>query len=152
MNISKFVNKDLVFLNQEFDTNSELFEFVGAEANDLGVAKESYADALKEREANFPTGLELENFGVAIPHSDSIHINEEFISVVTLDKPVQFSSMEDLSKKLDVRLVFVLGLKKAEDQLSILQAIISVIQDESKVEKLISAASSDEVLEILENN
>ena len=33
-----------------------------------GYVKESFSDAIKEREVHYPTGLQLEHIGVAIPH------------------------------------------------------------------------------------
>ena len=91
----------------------------------------------------------MDKIGVAIPHSDAEHINEEFISVVTVNEPVVFKSMEDANKTVDVSIIFVLGLRKAEDQLATLQAIMQVIQDPEVLDRLLEANRNVEVLDIL---
>ncbi|MGX7107398.1 PTS sugar transporter subunit IIA [Hutsoniella sourekii] len=146
MDLKNVINDDLIFLNETFNDSSELFDFVAGESTKLGLSKDTYAQALKDREIEFPTGLQLENYGVAIPHSDSVHINEEFIAVVTLKEPVEFKSMEDPDQSVETRLVFVLGLTKAEDQLSTLQTIIQLIQDESALEGILGAKTKEELL------
>lgn len=149
MDLSTVIKKEVIFLNKTFKTTDELFTFIGEKTNALGLAKKTFESALKEREAVYPTGLQLDNIGVAIPHSDAEHINEEFISVVIQDEPVSFKSMEDANQAVDVSIIFVLGLKKAEDQLATLQTIMQVIQDPQVLDNLMKASSTDEVLNIL---
>lgn len=149
MDLTSVIKKEVIFLNKSFNSTDEVFEFVGGETHTLGLAKETFANALKERESTYPTGLQLEEIGVAIPHSDAEHISEEFISVITVKEPVEFKSMEDANKAVGVSIIFVLGLTKAEDQLATLQAIMQVIQDKDVLDQLQSAKSSDEVLNIL---
>lgn len=149
MDLSTVIKEEVIFLNKTFKSTDELFTFIGEKTNSLGLAKETFESALKEREAVYPTGLQLDKIGVAIPHSDAEHINEEFISVVTVDEPVSFKSMEDANKTVDVSIIFVLGLKKAEDQLATLQAIMQVIQDPQVLDNLLKASSNEEVLNIL---
>lgn len=149
MDLTSVIRNEVIFLNQSFDSTDELFSFIGKETNTLGLAKDTFESALKEREATYPTGLQLEKIGVAIPHSDAEHIIEEFISVVTVEEPVTFKSMEDANKTVEASIVFVLGLKKAEDQLATLQAIMQVIQDQEVLDSLLEAKNNDEVLEIL---
>ncbi len=37
------------------------------------TVKESWLSAMREREAEYPTGIELEGYSIAIPHCDSEH-------------------------------------------------------------------------------
>ncbi|MDK7302815.1 PTS sugar transporter subunit IIA [Aerococcus urinae] len=63
MEITETIRKDMVFLNQEIASSDELFEFIGEKAQEHGLVKDSYVQALKDREAQFPTGLQLEKVG-----------------------------------------------------------------------------------------
>ncbi|WP_158179054.1 PTS sugar transporter subunit IIA, partial [Lactiplantibacillus plantarum] len=80
-----------------------------------------------KRESTFPTGLQLEHRGVAIPHTDADTINKEFVAVVVNDAPIAFSRMDDPEQKVDAKLVFVLGLNKPHAQLEMLQALMGII-------------------------
>ncbi|NWN99653.1 PTS sugar transporter subunit IIA [Tetragenococcus halophilus] len=151
MEVLNVLNKDLIFLNKNFDEVNQLFDFIGMKAKALNLAKSSYGDALKKRESEFPTALEFNNLGVAIPHADSEHLTNEFISLVTLDKPIKFRAMEDENKEIDVSIVFILGLQKANDQLATLQAIVELLQEEETLKYISKASSADEVLSKLKN-
>jgi len=151
MEILDVLNKELIFVKKKFSNTHELFDFIGDKSNELGLSKKTYSDALEEREFDFPTGLQLENIGVAIPHADSEHINEEFISLITLDKPVKFNSMEDSAKEIEVKIVFVLGLQNANDQLETLQSIVRLLQDNNILIGLKNATNIDDVLSVLNN-
>ncbi len=48
---------------------------------------------------------------VAIPHTDSKHVNESNVAVGILKNPVKFNSMIDPKDRLDVELVFLLAVK-----------------------------------------
>ncbi|AYW45349.1 PTS sugar transporter subunit IIA [Tetragenococcus koreensis] len=149
MEVSDVLNKKLIFLNKRFNSTDELFDFIGNKATRLGLSKDSYASALKERELYFPTALEFNNIGVAIPHADSGHINNEFISLITLDEPIEFSAMEDSDRRIKVSIVFVLGLLKANDQLATLQAIMQLLQEENTLKYLMDANNVDDVMNSL---
>ena len=74
MDLTSVIRNEVIFLNQSFDSTDELFSFIGKETNTLGLAKDTFESALKEREATYPTGLQLEKIGVAIPLSYAEHI------------------------------------------------------------------------------
>lgn len=141
--------EQLIFVNKEFKDTNVFFETIGQKTIDTGNANENFIDKLKAREVEFPTGLQLEKYGVAIPHTDPDCINKEFISVVTLEKPVVFQSMANKDDEVEVSVVFILGLKTAKNQLHVLQTLMSVIQNEELMTELMNAADSNEVLSVL---
>ncbi|MDN6663379.1 MAG: PTS sugar transporter subunit IIA [Tetragenococcus koreensis] len=143
------LNKKLVFLNENFNNANELFDFVGAKTKELDLAKNSYVDALKKRESDFPTAIQFNDVGVAIPHADSEHIKNEFIALVTLDEPIKFKAMEDSDQEIEVTIVFVLGLLKANDQLETLQAIVKLLQEKNALNLLNDADNINDVIDAL---
>lgn len=151
MKILNALNKELIFLNQNFSNTNDLFDFVTDQTKELDLTKDSYASALKNREEKFPTALEFNEIGVAIPHADSENINREFISLITLDKPLKFNAMEDSDKIVEVKIVFVLGLLKAENQLETLQEVMQLLQEENTLRNLNKATSVSEVINVLTN-
>lgn len=65
-----------------------------------GYVKSTYIDAVLEREKTLPTGLDIGEMCVAIPHTDSKHVNESNVALAVLKNPVEFRNMIDPSKKL----------------------------------------------------
>ena len=69
------------YLVAKVDTKDkfETLEAMGKLMVEKGFVKESYIEAVQEREKVFPTGLPMEALGVAIPHTDSIHVNKKAV-------------------------------------------------------------------------
>lgn len=146
----EFLNQQLVFLNKSYASSDALFDDIGGQISARGFGTGQFVEKLKEREGNFPTGLNLGNYGVAIPHTDPEYITEQFISVATLNEPVSFKSMDNIEVEVPVRLVFILGLTKADNQLLVLQTLMQVIQDEQLVKEIMQEKSIKDVLSALE--
>lgn len=146
----RLFEEQLIFINEIFEDTDEFFEKIGQRSIDVRFANENFIEKLKEREIEYPTGLQLEKYGVAIPHTDPECINQEFISVVTLEEPVIFKSMANKDEEVEVRVVFILGLKTAKNQLHVLQTLMSVIQDEELMNGLMNATDKEEVQIVLE--
>ena len=109
--------------------------------------KEGFYDFIVEREENFPTGLEMDKRNVAIPHGDPKFINEAFISVITLSKPIKMAKMDDPDTEIDVDLFFVLGLDDGGQHLEILRSVMGLFQQEAFINRIMAATSSQTVLD-----
>lgn len=115
-------------------------EAIHVMANELlkeGYVKDSYESAIIEREKNFPTGLLTEIIGIAIPHTDSKHVEKEGIILSILEDPVEFNAMGGTSDDIvKVGMIFMLAIKEKEVQLEMLQKLVAMFQDEIKLKIL----------------
>lgn len=145
MNLSNYFKKDLIFSNMEAECKEGYFETVAQKALDLGMVTDEFQVNVINREKNFPTGIQLEKYGIAIPHTDAQYVKDEFIAVTTFKEPVKFSSMEDMNAKVDVKIAFMLGLNQPHAQLEVLQQLMGLFQDEAKISNLLSAKSTEEL-------
>lgn len=148
MDLKDLLDMDLVWLNQPVKSRQEIFNLIGEKAFIKGKANELFSEKLAEREAVFPTGLQLKNYGIAIPHTDPEYINEPFIAVLTSEEGVEFNRMDDESEVVDVNIVFVLGLMEPHQQLSILQELMKCIQSEEFLEDLRSSQNKQNILSV----
>lgn len=94
----------------------------------------------------FPTGIQLEKFGAAIPHTDAECILTEFVAVITNKEPVQFTSMEDKNKKVNTDVIFILGLNQPHAQLEMLQSLMKLLQNDNILEEVLTAKDSEQLL------
>lgn len=106
-----------------------------------GIVKDTYKNAILEREKNFPTGLYTGEINVAIPHADVKHVNQAAICVGVLEKPVKFCRMEEPDEEIDVHVVIMLSLTEAHGHIDMLQKVIALIQDQ---EALANALAADD--------
>ena len=150
--LANYISQPLIFTQASYQTSDDLFEGVSKQAFQLGKVRADFLDRVKEREATFPTGIQLENLGVAIPHTDAECVLEEFVAVVVNQEPVEFKSMEDINQSVPASIVFVLGLNQPHAQLEMLQSLMGLLQNDAVLKDIIAAASAQDVLTIVNKN
>ena len=143
------LRESLIFTNLEAKTYEDVMRAVGQKVTAEGFAKESYVDALINREKDFPTGLDIDGFGVAIPHTDVSHVNKAATAIAILKNPVTFVQMGTDDDYVDAKVVFVLAVDDPKGHLEQLQRIISIIQDKDALEKLTQVNEASEIINVI---
>lgn len=143
------LNESLMILGMEADSSDEVFEQLGGVLTHEGYAKDSYVEALKKREREFPTGLDIDGFGVAIPHTDVSHVNKGATGVAVLKKPVTFIQMGTDDEEVEVKLVFMLSVTDPNAHIDELQKILAIIQDTDVLEQLSEAEDTQKIIDII---
>jgi len=148
----KLLDQNLVMINLEAETQQEALEKLAGRLYETGYVKDTYAQAILEREKVFPTGLPTEGYGVAIPHTDVEHVNKPAVALGILQKPVKFNLMGDLNpdSQVDVQVMFMLAIKEPHMQLELLQDIMEMIQDQELLKKMVEAESVQDLIQTTE--
>ncbi len=139
---------ELIIPGLEAESSDDIFEALGGELVKQGYCKESYVQALKDREAEFPTGINTGERGVAIPHTDVSHVLKKGIAIATLKQPVSFMEMGTDDEYVKAQVVFMLAVDE-KGHLELLQAILGILQDQDVLKKLVQAKDAEEVIEII---
>ena len=140
----------LIFTGLEAERESDVFQQMGGELIREGYAKDSYIKALGDREKEYPTGLDIDGIGVALPHTDISHTNGTAIAVATLAHPVVFHEMGgDEEDVVNVSVVFMLCVNDPGGHMDVLQRVIHIIQDKSVMEAIEKAESRDEIVSVI---
>ena len=113
-----------------------------------GYVNEGFHNAIIRREENFPTGLPTGEINVAIPHTDPEYVNRPAVCLGILDSPVKFNVMGMENETVLVSVLFMLAIKKKEDQLGLLQKLIATSQDQEML-KVIQSGDKKKIDEVL---
>lgn len=146
MGLQDFFNDDLVFIHSSASTSEEVFKQVADRAMSMDMITEAFLQKITEREKNFPTGIETESFGVAIPHTNPEYIKKQFIAVITSKEGVLFNRMDDANAQVHAKVIFVLGLNEPHSQLESLQGIMAVLQNDDKIQQILDSTSVEELI------
>ncbi len=138
------ISPELVLLDLEAETDMEAIDKLARHLHAKGIVKESYIPAVKQREVEFCTGLAFETMGVALPHTDSIHVNQQAIAIGILKKPVTFHHMGMPDVDVDVELMFMLAIQKPDAQITFLGKMMEVFQLDGCLEQVKKAATAEE--------
>ncbi|GAA5421195.1 MAG: PTS sugar transporter subunit IIA [Tetragenococcus koreensis] len=147
--LNHYINKDLLFLDLEVNSQEDLLLYMAKELNRHENVNEEFIKKVIEREKKFPTGLQIEEIGVAIPHSDVEYVNEPAVALAVLKNPINFYSMEDGKKIIPINVVFMLAVDDGNKQLKLLQEIMGLIQSKETLKNIIEADTKEEILELI---
>lgn len=143
------MDQDLIKMSLEAENEADVIAQLGAEMQKKGYVRESYIAAVMEREAKLPTGLDINGFSVAIPHTDPEHVNQAAFAVGILKNPVLFHCMAMPDVCTPVRLVFLLAIKDPEKQVALLQQLMAVFQDVELLQAILQAETKSEIAQKL---
>lgn len=149
MSFKELIEPKLMNLNMQVTDQTDFFNQVSDNLFEKGVVEDTFKAAIIEREKNYPTGLQLENFAVAIPHTDVVHIKEAFVAVNRLSDTINFYQMGTDDVVVPVKDILVLGIKDPKNQVGLLAELMEVFADSDFVEKYQSASTIEEITELI---
>lgn len=128
--------------NIQFDSDIHALKYISHTLHEKGIVKESHLEALLARENSFPTGIALEGYAVAIPHCEAEHANEPAIMLIRLDQPIAFNRADEDST-IDISIILALVVTDPKDQLSLLRALFSNLQNKTFYQSLLNSSQDD---------
>ncbi len=147
--MSDLFDAKIALFHQRAADRDEALKLLADEFVKAGVAKDTFYEGLITREANFPTGLSLNNMCVAIPHTDVEHVNRTQIGFMSLQDPVEFIEMGTDDKKIPVKMLFMLALKEAHQQLDMLMKLMDAFQNDELIDRFYAADNYDDFFELI---
>ena len=140
------LKEELIFPKLEASNSKEVFEQVGGKFIEEGFCKDSYVDALVNRESEFPTGIDVDGFGIAIPHTrpekGSLKIG---CSLITLKEPVHFEGDESA-----VKVLICFSAVDNASHLDVLRMIMEFI-NEGMIDEIANVDTYDELIKLINN-
>ncbi|WP_079710456.1 PTS sugar transporter subunit IIA [Paraliobacillus ryukyuensis] len=121
-------DESLILKDMEVSSKEEAISLMADRLAEKGFVKSSYKQAVLEREEEFSTGLPTHGCSVAIPHTDSKHVNQKAISLAILKHPVIFGVMGECTTT-PVKLIFMLAMDEEHSQLTLLQRLMQIFQN-----------------------
>jgi activator of the mannose operon (transcriptional antiterminator) len=104
--INDILDEELIFKDLTANKASDVIKLMGSALIKKRIVKDSFIDAVIEREKKFPTGLNTP-IPIALPHADSSFTIKEGFSVAVLKQPVDFRDMGNSQNILKVKLVLM---------------------------------------------
>lgn len=147
MKIIDLLSKDAIELNTDVASKEEAIDKLVLLHNSVGNLndKEEYKKAILAREEQGTTAI---GEGIAVPHAKTDAVKKPSLSVITVKNGVDYGAPD--GKVSDV--IFMIAAPPGGDvHLEILSHLMVMLMDANFVEKLRKATTSDEFLEIINN-
>ncbi|WP_182200225.1 PTS sugar transporter subunit IIA [Paraliobacillus salinarum] len=147
--------KDLI-LSSNATTQEEVFSEISQILLEKGIVKDSFKDAIVERELNYPTGLDLSPVAeglpnVAIPHTETEHCDAKVVVFVKLTNPIVFHSMIAPDNELNVNYLFMIINNEKTNQTNVLSELMAFMTDVDNVKTLEALETNKEIYDFLTN-
>lgn len=148
--VEDLLDEDLVLLDVEADNMEQLLKLMCDSAKAKSYVKDSYLEAVLERERLYPTGLPTEIIKVALPHTmDRSHVLKSGIFIAKLKRPVAFKEMGDGEREVPVDIAFMLAINGDKEQLTVLQNIVGLFTKHEVLDALKNANTPYEIIQAL---
>lgn len=144
------ISKKNVIINSAADSNAEVIKNLGTLLHENGYVKDSFVQAVLDRENVFPTGLQVSSGdGVAIPHADAEHVKKSALGVAKLSNPVEFRAMGEPDKIIPVSIVMMLAIADPEKTVKVLRKVIYILENAKALQALKNAESKQDIMQII---
>ncbi|MEL7609091.1 MAG: PTS sugar transporter subunit IIA [Bacillota bacterium] len=151
--LNDLIDEDLIFMDMEAKDSDSLLRRLSEAAQEKGYVRKGYADAVLEREQQYPTALPTEILRVAIPHAtDRDQVIRSVIVVAMLKEPVLFKEMGDGVREIPVDAVFMLAVCGSKEQLTVLQKIVGMFSDREVMTAVKNVGNKAELIGVLKEN
>lgn len=144
------LSDQLILLDYKASDRESLLQSLSEVLQSKGYVKQSFAQAIIAREAQFPTGLNTPGVHLAMPHTDPRHVNRPAILVARLQAPVRFKEMGGSGKDVDAGLIFMLAVTDPKSHLETLRKLMAIFSDQETLLEVYHASTKREILEKLE--
>ncbi|WP_460054255.1 PTS sugar transporter subunit IIA [Pseudolactococcus yaeyamensis] len=140
--IKEMLHDDLINDVEKSVSNEAFFKNASQRLLELNYVYDTFEAAIIEREAAYPTGLELEKISIAIPHTDSIHIKSPFIFINKIaHEGIEFIQMGTDDVPVKPEYIMVLGITEPKKQVGLLAELIELFSDDAFLQTLRDAKS-----------
>ena len=126
----------------------EAIRKVGQIFLDNGFVKDTYIDAVVAREKVYPTGLQLADMGVAMPHTDPPHVYKSGVCVAKLAKPVTFIHMGTEDQPVEAEMLFMMAITDPSQHLETLSKVMNVFQKPEIAKEFKDATTNEELYKV----
>ncbi len=148
MSIIKF-DKSLIKQFYGEMTNIEVLSQMCEHLQSMGIVKNTYKEAILNREKIYPTGLDCKGINIAIPHADIQNVNEAAICVGVLKNPVLFHIMDEPDNTVEIHLIIMLALTEAHGHIDILNKIVSLIQNQEELKRILQSNNVEDIEKLI---
>jgi len=139
------LHEDLILLNYEAESKEQLLQKLSKILRVKGYVKDSFTEGVLQREIIYPTGLNTNGIKVAIPHTDSIHVEKAAILVALLKNPVTFKEMGNGINDVQAKLIFMLAVKDPSVQIETLSKLMSIFSQKDILINIYNSTTTKEV-------
>ena len=128
----------------------ELYLFLYQELKVRNMVNDTFLDALKKREKEFPTGICCNPYNIALPHVDSEHVKTNALVLCKLENEISFYRMDKVEDVTNVKMVFMLLIKEKDEHVKALMNLTKIWRNNELMLKLLECNSKEDAIALID--
>ena len=145
---SQWTHENVIIPKLQASTSDAAIEKLGELLENQGYVRDTFINAVKEREKVFSTGLPTPGIQVAIPHADIEHIIQPAIAIGVAETPIEFGEMGNPDSTVGARIICMLAVTESETLVSLLQNLVGIFQDPDVLQQIVEAPSATDIAKL----
>lgn len=154
--LKDLIDKKYIFVS-EAKNKEEVFEEVYKTLYKDGLVTKEFLDMVKEREENYPTGMDMSvvdgiDYNIAIPHTESYAVKTSKVIPIQLKDEISFNNMIEPDQELKVKFLFLILNDGTDEQTDILARIMDFVTKTEDINDLFEIYDRDKIYSFIKNN
>lgn len=149
------LNESRCFQITEKISSNELIELLATSLVKDGKAKDSYLNAVQDRELEHPTGIDCGDYSIATPHTDSIHVNSSALAIAICNENVTFMNADKSGQELKPKIVVMMCIPESvggEDHIKTIGRIYDIAGNPSVIESMCISETVDDIIKLFKEH
>ncbi len=101
-----------------------------------GLVKKSFLKGVLDREAIYPTGIDMETHSIAIPHTEFEHVIQTGFAVAINHAGVEFHRTDEPDKVVKPAIVVLMAIDPSCEKVAVIQSLFALLADIAQVNKI----------------
>lgn len=146
-----YIDEELIFYNVSLENQDQLFDWMANELEKKDYVTKDFRDAIKKREQEFPTGLQLNGLNVSIAHADAKYAKSRKLVIIKPENSITFKNMLNF-EPIEVDIVFGLIVDDHKQHLEILQKVSQLLRKQEVIQEIKAVHSKSELLSLMQKH
>ena len=144
------MREDCVLLGMECVDQEEALRTLAQTLIRAGAVKESFPEAVVNREKAYPTGLPAVACDIAVPHTVGEHVLQPQMAVGVLKEPVEFRQMGSPEITLHPKIIIMMAINDPKEQVALLKKLMGMIRDSQVLLQILEATDPKDVVQLVD--
>ncbi|TKI04467.1 PTS sugar transporter subunit IIA [Martelella alba] len=125
-----------IFTLDQVDSRNALLARLADSLYRDGCVRESFLTGVLEREAVYPTGIDMETHSVAIPHTEFEHVVSTGFAIAINRAGIQFHRSDDPDSVVQPAVVVLMAIDPTCEKVAVIQSLFALLADIEQVNKI----------------
>ncbi|MEJ4045669.1 PTS sugar transporter subunit IIA [Erwinia sp. SLM-02] len=136
-------SENRVLVSMPGESRESLLQRMARALFDEGFVKDDFSHSVILREAEYPTGIDMETHSIAIPHAEFEHVIRTGFTITLNHGMVEFHRTDEPEQVIVPTIIVMMAIAPDREKVTLIQSLFQFLGDEETVKKLVRLSSAE---------